>query len=544
MSLFIGKVYHKIIIYGTLQSNRMIRKLLKAVKNIKVVNRFLISYSVLIFIVITSWVFSYTTTKQLGNNLQELNTVTLSSYFAINDLKNEVNYNLFSCYDYISTNNPESLENYYASLDKITEKSSNVFQPVRQTGSVFNSDVVQQKIDGLNQTTADIIALYQSDPTSPLLKDKISSLIDLRNSFTQLLKGGVDTDIQSKVAAGQTLISDKIEQVTIYLILVVIFIVVVTILLLIFMHYNITTPVNTIKDAAIKFGQGELVKIDMDSKDELGILSNAFNKMVEDISATQKDLHDELAKTKEIDNQKSEFLSIAAHQLRTPMSGLKWLLNITIAGDLGPITEKQKHLWQNGLDNIDRMIKLINDFLDIAKIEQAKFQYKFEKIQIKEIINEVIRMMQTKMDAKNITLLVNEQGEIPAILIDKEKMKIAFTNLIDNAIKYSAAHSSVAVDISADATNVEIVISDQGYGIPTKDQKFIFTKFFRSPNILKKETSLDSIGTGLGLYIVKDIIVKHSGIITFQSEENKGTSFFMKLPLRAEVASRAEVVNK
>lgn len=525
-------MYHNIIIYGTLQSNLMIRQVLKAVKNIKVVNRFLISYSVLIFIVITSWVFSYTTAKQLGNNLQELNANTLSSYFVVNDLKNEVNYNLFSCYDYISTNNPQSLENYYASLDKITKKSNNAFRLVRQTDSTFNVVVAQQKINGLNQATADIIALYQRDPVNPLLKEKILSLKKLRNEFTQFLKGELDTDIQSKVAAGQTLISNKIQQVTIYLILVVILIIVVTVMLLIFMHYNITTPVNTITTAAVKFGRGELVKIDMDSKDELGILSGAFNKMVEDISATQRKLQDELAKTKEIDNQKSEFLSIAAHQLRTPMSGLKWLLNITLAGDLGPLTEKQKHLWLNGLDNIDRTIKLINDFLDIAKIEQAKFQYKFEKIQIREIIADVAKMMHSKMEIKDIVLTVNEHGEIPQNFIDREKMKVAFINLIDNAIKYSTPHNSIAIDISADTTDVIVVISDHGYGIPAKDQKFIFTKFFRSPNILKKETSLDSIGTGLGLYIVKDIIVKHNGTITFQSEENKGTSFYVRLPVQ------------
>jgi len=387
----------------------MIKRILKSIKNIKVVHRFFISYSALIFIVISSWIFSYTTIKQLEINLQK-----------------------------------------------------------------------------------------------------------------------------SNIAEIQALISYKIDQITIYLILVVILIILITILLLVFMHYNITTPVTKLTEAATKFGRGELVKINMDSKDELGILSNAFNKMAEDISATQKALQDELAKTKEIDQQKSEFLSIAAHQLRTPMSGLKWLLSLILSGDLGNLTEKQKHFLQNGQGNVDRMIKLINDFLDIAKIEQAKFQYKFEKIQIQKIINEVVKMLETRIEAKNITVTIKEHGDIPLILIDKEKMKIAFTNLIDNAIKYSPANSNIAIAISIENNHIKIIISDHGYGIPAKDHKFIFTKFFRSSNIIKKETSLDTIGTGLGLFIVKDIITKHNGSIWFTSEENKGTSFYLELPLQSK----------
>lgn len=510
----------------------MIKKILKSIKNIKVVHRFFISYSVLVLIVISSWVFSYTTTKQLENSLQELNNTVFPAFSAINDLKNQVNYNLFSVYDYISTDNSESLNNYYTSLDKITIEKNHVFQFVQPTKhDFFNEITAAQKIDNLNNATKEIIAFYQNDPGSPQLKEKILSLKNLRDNFTKLLENEIDINIQSKITDSQALISQKINQITIYLIIVVLLIVVVTILLLVFMYFNITTPVNKLTEAAIKFGRGELVKIDMDSEDELGILSHAFDKMAADISATQTALQDELAKTKEIDQQKSEFLSIAAHQLRTPMSGLKWLLNLVLSGDLGSLTEKQKHFLHNGQENVDRMIKLINDFLDIAKIEQAKFQYKFETIKIQDVIKEIVKMLETRIEAKQILLTVKEQKDTPQITVDKEKIKIAFMNLIDNAIKYSPAKSSIEINIAHENNQMKITISDHGYGIPAKDQKLIFTKFFRSSNIIKKETSLDSIGTGLGLYIVKDIIIKHHGQITFTSIENKGTTFFIELPL-------------
>ena len=238
----------------------------------------------------------------------------------------------------------------------------------------------------------------------------------------------------------------------------------------------------------------------------------------------------DVTREKLINQMKSEFISIAAHQLRTPLSAIKWIFHMLISEDLGPVNSAQKSFLQKGYDSNERMIVLINDLLNVTKIEEGRFLFDFEKVSLKDLLEQILGES-IAVAAKNGVALEFNAPKImlPTILADAQKMKIAFQNLIDNAIKYSFPQGKVIVTLKKELDRYLINISDQGVGVPQDQKQRIFNKFFRGSNVVKMETD----GTGLGLFITKNIIEKHGGSISFTSEENKGTTFTIELPLNS-----------
>ena len=168
---------------------------------------------------------------------------------------------------------------------------------------------------------------------------------------------------------------------------------------------------------------------------------------------------------------KSEFISIAAHQLRTPLSAIKWIFHMLISEDLGPVNSAQKSFLQKGYDSNERMIVLINDLLNVTKIEEGRFLFDFEKVSLKDLLEQILGES-IAVAAKNGVALEFNAPKImlPTILADAQKMKIAFQNLIDNAIKYSFPQGKVIVTLKKELDRYLINISDQGVGVP-QDQK-------------------------------------------------------------------------
>jgi signal transduction histidine kinase len=174
------------------------------------------------------------------------------------------------------------------------------------------------------------------------------------------------------------------------------------------------------------------------------------------------------------------------------------------------------------------MIKLINDLLDVTKIEEQKFKYKFAQADMREVINNVIQGLNTLAIEKKVTVTTSFNPNKPLLVeVDREKIELAISNLIDNAIKYSKTDGKVEVSVTLQDSTIEGYVKDHGLGIPKNSQPEVFSKFFRGPNILTVVTE----GSGLGLFIVKDIIAKHDGNISFSSTENSGTTFYWSLPL-------------
>ncbi len=236
--------------------------------------------------------------------------------------------------------------------------------------------------------------------------------------------------------------------------------------------------------------------------------------------------HD-VTREKRIERMKTEFVSIAAHQLRTPLSAIKWTLKMLLTGDMGKVSKKQKEFMEKTYKSNERMITLINDLLDVSRIEEGKHLYKKIPSDIEKICKNVIKLYKREIKEKALEFKFITPGKLPKVMVDKEKIEIAIKNIFENAIRYTPPKGKVAISLATGKKQIEVSISDTGVGIPENQQHRLFTKFFRGANIIRMETE----GTGLGLFIAKNIIEAHKGRIWFESQEGKGSTFYLTLPI-------------
>ncbi len=238
-------------------------------------------------------------------------------------------------------------------------------------------------------------------------------------------------------------------------------------------------------------------------------------------------LHD-VSREKIIEKMKTEFVSMAAHQLRTPLSAIKWTLSMFLVGDLGKVKQEQKDYIQKIYQSNEKMLDLISDLLDVARIEEGRYVYKPALIDLGELIQIVVDSYQEVIKRKKLKLNFDKPKiPLPQVAVDAEKIKLVVQNLVDNAIKYTPSGGEVTVSLRVSLNEVEVLVSDTGVGIPEDQKDRVFTKFFRGSNAKRMEIE----GTGLGLFIAKNIIEAHKGKIWFESEEEKGTTFHFTLPL-------------
>jgi len=235
--------------------------------------------------------------------------------------------------------------------------------------------------------------------------------------------------------------------------------------------------------------------------------------------------HD-VTRDKLVERMKTEFVSISAHQLRTPLSAIKWTLRMVLDGDTGKLNDEQQELLEKTYVSNERMISLINDLLNVSRIEEGRFLYKQEPGKLEDVINAVVNSSQELLKMKKIILKMNLSQDIPLVNIDKEKMELAVQNLLENAAKYTPEGGSIDISLEKHEAEVVFKIKDTGVGIPETEHERIFTKFFRGENVIKMETE----GSGLGLYTTRNIIDAHRGKIWFESKEGEGTTFFFSLP--------------
>lgn len=236
----------------------------------------------------------------------------------------------------------------------------------------------------------------------------------------------------------------------------------------------------------------------------------------------------DITREKEIDKMKTDFISVASHQLKTPLTGVKWTTELLENQDIGPLNEKQKELVNQVHESNDRLLDLVSDLLDVSHIETGrKFDLVKSKIAVRNEIEKILKDEKLLIKKQSVKVVVdNVLDKNIKIFADQNKIRQAFHNVIVNAISYSKKDGKVQIGIkSKNNKNITFFVKDNGIGIPRKQQKRVYEKFFRGSNAI-----MQTDGTGLGLYIVKAIIEAHGGKTWFESSA-KGTTFYLTLPI-------------
>jgi signal transduction histidine kinase len=317
----------------------------------------------------------------------------------------------------------------------------------------------------------------------------------------------------------------------------------------IIVRYIIVKPVKHLKEVSDAISAGELnVRSEIQTGDEFEDLSHAFNRMLRNLVSMQDqwrkvnaDLDrkvDELAQANmalyESNRLKSDFLATMSHELRTPLNTILGFSDVLLSSE--PLTDKQLRWAHNIQSSGQKLLALINDILDLAKIEAGKMQVRVEEFNLQDVCDGLLNMFRQMAEKKNIELRGQIDPAVPALRQDLTKLQQILQNLLSNAIKFTPEGGRVSLRGDTDAGYVIITVADTGVGIAPEEQDLVFQKFRQSGNPLTREHA----GTGLGLSIVRELAKLLGGEIVLQSELGRGSTFTLRLPLQLSEEPRLE----
>lgn len=322
----------------------------------------------------------------------------------------------------------------------------------------------------------------------------------------------------------------------------------------------IKKPLNTLVDATQRFAKGEMIAITKYPKDEIGKLIETFNYMVNEVARSKMELEKELTRRaklleerdelvallqkankqlKELDTLKSAFIANMSHELRTPMNAIIGYTDLLLDEVDGPLNEDQKESLRKVAMNARHLLQLINDVLDISKIESGKIELRPRQVNLRQLIDSIMVTFEPMINKKGLSFSVDIKPEAEILYVDEDKAKQILINLISNAVKFThqggisirARVSERGKDKEGNPQFVEIAVQDTGIGIKKDDLDRIFDKFAQAD----VSTTRQYEGTGLGLSIVRGLVSLHKGMVWAESEFGRGSTFYVLLPFKKEV---------
>lgn len=258
------------------------------------------------------------------------------------------------------------------------------------------------------------------------------------------------------------------------------------------------------------------------------------------ITEATQELRIKNAMLKKLDKAKDEFVSMASHQLRTPLTSVKGYLSMVIEGDAGKVSKPQKDLLDEAFSSNEKMVHLVNDFLNVSRIQTGKFMLEKAPVDLPKLVTEEIDGLRQNAKAHNLNLVYKAPSNFPLLNIDEGKIRQVVMNFADNALYYSHPNTDVNISLSIDGDDALFTVIDTGIGVPIDEQGQLFTKFYRASNARKTRPD----GTGVGLYLAKKIITAHDGKIVFSTIEGRGSTFGFRLPIKElELSADKEIEN-
>jgi signal transduction histidine kinase len=229
-----------------------------------------------------------------------------------------------------------------------------------------------------------------------------------------------------------------------------------------------------------------------------------------------------------LDEAKDEFISMASHQLRTPLTSVKGYISMVLEGDAGKITVSQGQLLEEAFASSERMVHLINDFLNVSRLQTGKFMLEERTIDLSKLVGQEVDSLKSTVKAHGLTLKYRPPAHFPLLSIDEAKIRQVVMNFIDNAIYYSHEGTTITVELAIEDAQAALRVKDTGIGVPKSEQAHLFSKFYRATNARKQRPD----GTGVGLFLAKKVIDAHGGTILFESVEGQGSTFGFRLPVK------------
>jgi signal transduction histidine kinase len=248
----------------------------------------------------------------------------------------------------------------------------------------------------------------------------------------------------------------------------------------------------------------------------------AFNRTLQErINDATRKLRTTNAKLQALDETKDDFISMASHQLRTPLTSVKGYLSLVLEGDTGKITGTQRKMLGQAFTSSQRMVYLIADLLNVSRLKTGKFLIEAVPINLAVLVSDEIAQLKETAASRSLSLVFNKPDDFPEIMLDETKTRQVIMNFVDNAIYYTPAGGVITIELLNKPASVELRVVDNGIGVPRSEQHHLFTKFYRAGNARKARPD----GTGLGLFMAKKVVVAQGGAIIFESAENKGSVF-------------------